>query len=84
MLRAEQQGEWICICVQDSGQGIPPEAMERIWERFYQAPGQEVHGSAGLGLALVKDLTEAMGGKVAAESVIGEGSKFSVYLPVTG
>ncbi len=83
VVRAERQGEQLCICVQDSGQGIPPEAMERIWERFYQAPGQEPHGSAGLGLALVKELTEAMGGQVAAESVVGEGSKFSVYLPVT-
>ncbi len=83
VVRAEQQGERLCICVQDSGQGIPPDAMERIWERFYQAPGQEVHGSAGLGLALVKELTEAMGGEVAAESVVGEGSRFSIFLPVS-
>ncbi len=82
VVRAERQGERVCICVQDSGQGIPAEAMERIWERFYQAPGQEVHGSAGLGLALVKELTEAMGGKAAAESVVGEGSKFSIFLPI--
>jgi signal transduction histidine kinase len=69
--------------VRDTGEGIPPEALPHVWERFYRgeaARARDARG-AGLGLALVKELTEAMGGQVAAESRPGEGSVFTVWLP---
>jgi len=64
--------------VADTGAGVAAEDLEHIWQRFYRA-GQD-HG-AGLGLALVKELTEAMGGRVSVESSPGQGSIFSIFLP---
>ena len=74
----------IAVRVEDTGEGIAAADLERIWERFYRTDGarDRDHGGAGLGLALVKELTEAMGGRVEAASRLGEGSRFSIYLPV--
>lgn len=77
----EAQPEAVVIRVQDSGEGIHPDDLPRIWERFYRGQSQ-AGGGTGLGLALVKELTMAMGGSVAAQSTIGEGSCFSVALPL--
>jgi len=71
------------IEVCDTGAGISPEELPHVWERFYrgdEARELDAQG-AGLGLALVKDLVEAMGGAVDARSTPGEGSCFSVTLP---
>jgi signal transduction histidine kinase len=64
--------------VLDTGDGIAPEQLHRIWEKFYHTPD----GGAGLGLALVKELTEAMGGAVEVESTLQQGSCFRIRLPV--
>ena len=69
--------------VRDTGEGIAPDDLPHIWERFYrgqQQPGGPRPG-AGLGLALVKELAEAMGGSVGVESAVGRGSRFTVRLP---
>jgi signal transduction histidine kinase len=72
----------VVVQVKDTGEGIPRADLPRIWERFYRGtPDREPDSGAGLGLALVKELTEAMGGSVAVESAPGEGSVFSVRLP---
>jgi signal transduction histidine kinase len=73
---------WLALQVADTGHGIPAEALPHIWERFYRVPGMENGLGAGLGLALVKELSEAMGGRVGVESALGEGSRFSVAFPV--
>jgi signal transduction histidine kinase len=52
--------------------------LEHIRERFYQS--NKLRGGAGIGLTLVKDWIEAMGGSVAVESTLGEGSRFTLYL----
>jgi signal transduction histidine kinase len=71
------------VDVRDTGEGIAADELPRVFERFYRAAGPEgARGDgAGLGLALVKELAEAMGGSVAAESVPGQGSCFTVRLP---
>ena len=77
----------LVIEVRDTGEGIAPHDLAHIWERFYRGENNLAlagdSGGAGLGLALVKELTEAMGGSVAAESTPGQGSCFSVRLPVS-
>ena len=80
VVHLKRQGKWVCIQVQDTGEGILPEDLPHIWERFYRGQTQ-AGGGTGLGLALVKELTEAMGGTVTVESTPGEGSRFEVLLP---
>jgi signal transduction histidine kinase len=73
------------ITVADTGAGIPSEALSRIFERFYQVDKSRVKsktGSLGLGLAIVKEIVTAHGGTIHAESIVGLGTKFVVWLPV--
>ena len=74
----------ICVTIADTGPGIPPEHLPHIFDRFYQAPrpdgGKRIRGS-GLGLAIVKGLVEKHSGYIQAESKLGEGTQFHVYLP---
>ena len=82
---AAVEEDTVKIEVRDTGEGIPAEELPYIWERFYRgenARTDDVRG-AGLGLALVKELTEAMGGSVGVESTVGEGSRFAVRLSVS-
>ncbi|MGQ9599298.1 MAG: ATP-binding protein [Anaerolineae bacterium] len=69
--------------VADTGIGIAPEHHERIFERFYQVDGttRRRYGGSGLGLAVVKEITEAHGGAVMVQSRLGQGSTFTVTLP---
>lgn len=70
--------------VSDTGPGIPPQEAERIFDRFYRldASRSRASGGSGLGLAIVKSLVEAHGGRVWVESQEGEGSRFTVALPL--
>jgi CheY-like chemotaxis protein len=73
------------VTVTDSGQGIPGDFLQHVFERFRQADSttSRRHGGLGLGLAIVRHLTEAHGGSVSAESAgEGLGSTFTVHLPV--
>ncbi len=72
----------VILRVKDTGEGIPSEDLPHIWERFYQTESTHMHGGTGLGLALVKEWVEAMGGTVDVASVLGEGSCFSMHLPI--
>jgi signal transduction histidine kinase len=75
--------EAVVLRVQDTGDGIAAAELPHIWDRFYRTErSRGEHGSGtGLGLALVKELTEAMGGTVEVDSVLGQGSCFTVRLP---
>jgi len=70
--------------VADTGVGIPPEHLGRIFERFYQVDGSTTrrYGGMGLGLALVQEIVTAHGGSVTVESTVGQGSTFVVSLPI--
>jgi len=71
----------ITIQVRDTGEGIAADDLPHIWQRFYQAKSSRMGGGSGLGLSLVKEWVETMGGTVAVESVLGEGSCFTIRLP---
>lgn len=77
---AHAEPEVVVVEVRDTGEGIAPEDLAHIWERFYRGQGSRADGGAGLGLALVRELVEAMGGSVAVCSRPGEGSCFTVGL----
>lgn len=76
--RADQ----IIIRVADTGEGIAPEDMERIFEMFYQSPNAINHTGTGIGLAFTRMLVEKMNGKIEVESQLGKGSVFTVTLPL--
>ncbi len=82
-VKLEDLSERIKISVIDCGIGIPEREMPRIFERFYRVDKDRSRktGGSGLGLAIVKHLAENLGGQVAVESILGQGSTFSFTLP---
>ena len=74
---------WVTVCVSDTGSGIYPEDLPHIFDHFYKADRSRHrgHGGTGIGLAIVKQLVEAHGGRVWVESQPGEGSSFCFTLP---
>jgi signal transduction histidine kinase len=81
-----QYGDWIEIRVTDSGAGIPESELSRVFERFYQVEKSRQRSgsnSAGLGLAIARQIILAHGGEISAQSLVGQGSVFVVKLPVT-
>ncbi len=81
-VEVERRGDRAVLCVRDSGVGIPTKYLPRIFEEFVRVPGQQTVEGVGLGLAIVRRLVLAMGGRVWAESTPGGGSRFFVELPL--
>jgi two-component system phosphate regulon sensor histidine kinase PhoR len=73
------------IVVQDTGAGIPADALERVFERFYRvdAARSRERGGTGIGLSIVKHVAQAHGGSVSVQSEIGAGSSFTLQIPVS-
>jgi signal transduction histidine kinase len=69
--------------VGDTGPGIPAEHLDHLFDRYWTTRKGNPHG-AGLGLAIARGIVEAHGGRISAQSVIGEGSTFSFTIPVQG
>ncbi len=72
----------MCIHVRDTGLGIPADDLENIFDRFYQAPQRGGRRGTGLGLAFCREVVNAHGGRIWAESVEGNGTTISVLLPI--
>jgi PAS domain S-box-containing protein len=77
-------GELAIVCVRDTGRGIPPDQLGRIFEPFVQVDSALTRsaGGVGLGLAISRDIARAMGGDLAVESVVGVGSTFMLSVPL--
>jgi signal transduction histidine kinase len=78
-----QHGPQICVEVRDTGIGIPPAALPRVFERFYRAENVDQANISGLGIGLyvVKEIVELHGGQVTTQSAEGIGSTFTVCFP---
>ena len=72
--------EWVCVSVSDTGVGIPPENLDKLFEPLFTTRVKGI----GLGLALAKSLVEGHGGTIEVESEAGKGSTFTVRLPLGG
>jgi signal transduction histidine kinase len=83
VLEAQEEPETVRVDVIDSGEGIASDDLPRIFERFYRGEKSRdrTQGGAGLGLAIAKGLVEAHGGRIWAQSVPGQGARFSFVLP---
>jgi signal transduction histidine kinase len=83
VVRARTDGDGVRIEVADSGIGIAPGEVERIFDEFHQVDGSlsRDYGGVGLGLALVRRLLALIGGRISVESELGRGSTFRVWLP---
>ncbi len=79
------EGDWVEVEVRDQGYGIPQGHQERIFERFYQVDRSRGRsdGGVGLGLAIVRHVATNHGGEVRMESTVGEGSAFTLAVPVS-
>ena len=84
LLTCEKDGNWADICVRDNGPGIPREKQQTIFDPFIQVDRRlsNPREGVGLGLAISRDLARAMGGELSVTSVPGEGSTFTLRLPV--
>ena len=77
------EGERVVVTVTDTGIGMPDKEIEKIFDRFYRVDAsREITSGSGLGLSIVRTIVESYGGSIAVDSVLGEGSTFTVDLPV--
>ena len=81
----QQQDTQLVIRVSDTGIGIPKDSLSKIFDRFYRVylPGKQVQGT-GLGLAIVKKMVMMHDGRIEVESELGQGTTFTVFLPLAG
>ncbi|HVN53636.1 MAG TPA: HAMP domain-containing sensor histidine kinase [Anaerolineaceae bacterium] len=80
-LSASRVEDGVCIRVADTGSGIPSEDLPNIFDRFWRADHSS-KGNTGLGLAIARQLVQAHGGTIGVESQVGQGSKFTITLPL--
>ena len=75
--------EWQVVAISDTGIGIPPEHLRHVFERFYRVDQthSRVDTGTGLGLAIAESIAKAHGGRMEAESEVGKGTTFYVFLP---
>ncbi|MFN3428879.1 MAG: sensor histidine kinase, partial [Candidatus Sericytochromatia bacterium] len=85
-LQLRRVGDEIQIRVSDTGIGIQPEHLPRLFDKFFQGDGTLTrrYGGVGLGLAVAKAFVEAHAGRIAVQSQPGHGSEFTVSLPASG
>ncbi|MFC8675039.1 HAMP domain-containing sensor histidine kinase [Streptomyces sp. BK205] len=83
--RVQRRGPWMCVEVEDNGQGIPPDLLPHVFERFARGDSSRsrASGSTGLGLAIVQAVATAHGGAVTVDSVPGR-TVFTLHLPAVG
>lgn len=83
-IRGRQEDDGVVVSVQDEGRGIPAEAHERVFDRFFQVDGSSTRavGGIGLGLYICKEMSLALGARLRLDMSTSEGSTFSLWLPL--
>jgi two-component system phosphate regulon sensor histidine kinase PhoR len=79
-LAAKEEENAVRFVVSDTGEGIPPESLGRVFEPLFRIPGRDSEGGAGLGLSTAKEMVETQGGTISVESREGKGTTFSFTL----
>jgi two-component system sensor histidine kinase BaeS len=84
VLSAEGQGNSVCLRVADNGSGIAPEDLPYVFDRFYRGDKsrRRTESESGLGLAIAKSIVEAQDGSISVASTLGQGTTFTIVLPV--
>lgn len=84
-LSVYEDGDWVQVEIADTGQGIPPEHLQHIFERFYRVPGVKARAGrpagTGLGLPIAQWIIESHGGRLTVASEVGRGTTFTIWLP---
>jgi heavy metal sensor kinase len=81
LLTAAPKGDVVSLCVRDQGAGIASDALPHVFDRFYRGTNGDASG-AGLGLAIARALVQAQGGHISGESALGQGTTFTIELPM--
>jgi len=83
-VRVERSGACVCVAIMDRGIGIPQAALPQLFQRFYRAPNVEDQHISGMGVGLyvVKEIVGLHGGEITVQSTEGQGSTFTVCLPL--
>jgi signal transduction histidine kinase len=83
-IEARHSGRDLELTIEDDGDGIAAEDLPRVFDPFWRGDPARAGGGSGLGLALAKRIVEALGGRIAAESQLRRGSRFSITVPASG
>jgi two-component system, OmpR family, sensor kinase len=83
LVSVDREGREAALRVADEGAGIPEDALPYVFERFYRAESSRAGEGTGLGLAIVRETVEALEGRIEVRSAPGEGSAFTVRLPLS-
>jgi two-component system sensor histidine kinase ResE len=83
-IRLEHDQETVKVSVSDTGEGIPPEDLPFVFDRFYKVDKARTRskGGTGLGLAITRNIVKNHGGNIIVDSVVGKGTQFNVLLPL--
>ncbi|MEO5511055.1 MAG: HAMP domain-containing sensor histidine kinase [Longimicrobiales bacterium] len=82
-VRAWQEDQWLYLCVEDTGAGIPEEQQAHVFDKFYQVAGKARSKGAGLGLTIAHEVVHGHGGEISVRSEPGTGTTFELRLPTT-
>jgi len=79
---ARAESGYLVVEISDTGEGIAPDQIGHVFERFYRVPGQAADSGVGLGLSIVREIVQAHGGDIGVESQHGHGARFRISLPL--